>query len=117
MCTGAGLLTVAVRPVAPCRRTRAAPPPRMRRSRVRGDSCKHSRPRPSAALTDPAPPPVVLSFLWLCAGSTVEEKFPAALRQQDLDPLITRLDKNLLQLTPMFAQAGATVRVRITHRL
>ena len=42
------------------------------------------------------------------APRSLEDKFPASLRQQDLDPFIHRLDKNLLQLTPAFAHAGAT---------
>jgi len=45
-----------------------------------------------------------------------EEKYPPTLRYQDLDPLIARLDKNLLQLTPVLAQNDAAVRVRPAAR-
>jgi hypothetical protein len=42
------------------------------------------------------------------APQSFDDKYPVSLRQQDLDPFVQRLDRNLLQLTPAFSQAGAT---------
>jgi hypothetical protein len=50
-----------------------------------------------------------------CDRCTVDDKYPVSLRQQDLDPFVQRLDRNLLQLTPAFSQAGATVRAWHAH--